>query len=70
MHLENENKKKENVENNSQGIRSSSEALTPSHLFFTGTHTSKEAISTKGAAGESQSKEKTKYKSFERCMQK
>lgn len=55
----NEDKKNENVENNSQGIRSSSEALTPSHLFFTGTHTSKEAICTRGARGESQTKEKT-----------
>ena len=55
----NEYKKKENVENISQDIRSSSEALTPSHLFFTGTHTSKEAICTKGARGDSQTKEKT-----------
>ena len=55
----NESKKKENVENNSQGLRSSSEALTPSHLFFTRTHTSKEAIQTEGAGGESQNKEKT-----------
>lgn len=55
----NEDKKKENVENNSQDLRSSSEALTPSHLFFTGTHTSKEAICTKGAAGEPETKEKT-----------
>lgn len=55
----NEYKKKENVENISQDIRSSSEALTPSNLFFTGTHTSKEAICTKGARGDSQTKEKT-----------
>ena len=55
----NEYKKKENVENISQDIRSSSEALTPSHLFFTGTHTSKEAICTKGARGDLQTKEKT-----------
>ena len=55
----NEYKKKENVENISQDIRSSSEALTPSHLFFTGTHTSKEAICTKGARDDSQTKEKT-----------
>jgi hypothetical protein len=40
-------------------IRSSSEALTPSHLFFTGTHTRKEAICTTGARGDSQTKEKT-----------
>jgi hypothetical protein len=55
----NEYKKKENVENISQDIRSSSEALTPSHLFFTGTHTSKEAIQTKGAGDDPQTKEKT-----------
>ncbi|MEC4048916.1 hypothetical protein OX284_005720 [Flavobacterium sp. SUN046] len=55
----NENKKKENVENISQDIRSSSEALTPSHLFFTGTHTSKEAMQTKGAGGDPETKEKT-----------
>ncbi|WP_309613719.1 hypothetical protein [Flavobacterium sp.] len=55
----NEYKKKENVENNSQDIRSSSKALTPSHLFFTGTHTSKEAIQTKGAGGEPQTNEQT-----------
>ncbi|MEO5775479.1 MAG: hypothetical protein ABIQ27_01160 [Flavobacterium sp.] len=55
----NEYKKNENVENISQDFRSSSEALTPSHLFFTGTHTSKEAICTRGARGESQTKEKT-----------
>ncbi|CAN1567231.1 hypothetical protein MCEGE10_02969 [Flavobacteriaceae bacterium] len=55
----NEYKKKENVENISQDIRSSSEALTPSNLFFTGTHTSKEANQTKGAGGEPQNKEKT-----------
>ena len=55
----NEYKKKENVENNSQDIRSSSEALTPSHLFFTGTHTSKEAICTKGAGREPETQEKT-----------
>ncbi len=55
----NEYKKKENVENISQDIRSSSEALTPSHLFFTGTHTSKEAMQTKGAGGDPETKEKT-----------
>ena len=55
----NEYKKKENVENISQDIRSSSEALTPSHLFFTGTHTSKEAIQTTGAGGEPETNEKT-----------
>jgi hypothetical protein len=55
----NEYKKKENVENNSQDIRSSSEALTPSNLFFTGTHTSKEAICTRGARGDTQTTEKT-----------
>ena len=55
----NEYKKKENVENNSQDISSSSEALTPSHLFFTGTHTSKEAMQTKGAGGDPETNEKT-----------
>lgn len=55
----NEYKKKENVENISQDIRSSSEALTPSHLFFTGTHTSKEAMQTEGAGGDPETKEKT-----------
>jgi len=55
----NEYKKKENVENISQDIRSSSEALTPSYLFFTGTHTSKEAMQTKGAGGDPETKEKT-----------
>lgn len=55
----NEYKKKENVENISQDIRSSSEALTPSHLFFTGTHTSKEASQTKGAGDEPETNEKT-----------
>ncbi len=55
----NEYKKKENVENISQDIRSSSKALTPSHLFFTGTHTSKEAMQTKGAGGDPETKEKT-----------
>lgn len=56
----NEDKKKENVENNSQDLRSSSEALTPSHLFFsTGTHTSKSIHQTMAAAGAPQTKEKT-----------
>jgi hypothetical protein len=44
----NEYQKNENVENISQGIRSSGEALTPSHLFFTGTPNSKEDISNQG----------------------
>ncbi len=48
--LLNEYQMKENVENISQDIRSSGDALTPSHLFFsTGTHASKEAISNQGA---------------------
>lgn len=56
----NEDKKKENVENNSQDLRSSSEALTPSHLsFFTGTPNSKPVHQTMGAAGEPEAKEKT-----------
>lgn len=55
----NEYKKKENVENISQDFRSSSEALTPSHLFFTGTHTSKEAICTWGAGREPETNEKS-----------
>jgi hypothetical protein len=46
----NECKMNENVENISQFQRSSGEALTPSHLFFsTGTPNSKEDISNKGA---------------------
>ncbi len=46
----NESKMNENVENISQFLRSSGEALTPSHLFFsTGTPNSKEDISNKGA---------------------
>lgn len=46
----NEYQKNENVENISQNLRSSGEALTPSHLFFsTRTHASKEAISNHGA---------------------
>lgn len=56
----NENKKKENVENNSQDIRSSSEALTPSHLLFsTRTHTSNQTVCTMGAGGRPQNREKT-----------
>jgi hypothetical protein len=39
--IKNEYKKKENVKNISLGFRSSSEALTPCNLFFTGTHASK-----------------------------
>ena len=51
--LLNEYKKNENVENISQDERSSSEALTPSHLFFsTGTPNSKEHISNQGAGAE------------------
>ena len=46
----NEYQIKENVENISQDIRSSGEALTPSHLFFsTGTHASKKENSNLGA---------------------
>lgn len=46
----NEYQKNENVENISQGIRSSSEALTPSHLFFsTRTHASKQENPNQGA---------------------
>ncbi|WP_395047997.1 hypothetical protein [Flavobacterium sp.] len=46
----NECKMNENVENISRFLRSSGEALTPSHLFFsTGTPNSKEDISNKGA---------------------
>lgn len=46
----NEYQKKENVENISQDIRSSGEALTPSHLFFsTGTHASKQGKENQGA---------------------
>ncbi len=46
----NEYQKNENVENISQGIRSSGEALTPSHLFFsTRTHASKQENSNQGA---------------------
>lgn len=44
--LINKIQKKENVCNNSQDIRSSSEALTPSYLFFTGTHASKQQKNT------------------------
>lgn len=44
----NEYQKNENVENISQFQRSSGEALTPSNLFFTGTHTSKKEISNQG----------------------
>jgi hypothetical protein len=46
----NEYQKNENVENISQSIRSSGEALTPSHLFFsTRTHASKQENSNQGA---------------------
>ena len=45
----NEYQMNENVENISQFQRSSGEALTPSYLFFTGTHTSKKEISNLGA---------------------
>ncbi len=56
----NENKKNENVENNSQDIRSSSEALTPSHLLFsTRTHTSNQTLCTMGAGGRPHITEKT-----------
>ncbi len=44
----NEYQKNENVENISQFQRSSGEALTPSNLFFTGTHASKKEISNQG----------------------
>ena len=50
----NEYQKNENVENISQGIRSSGKALTSSYLFFTGTPNSKEAISNQGAGGKIQ----------------
>ncbi|MGH2667155.1 hypothetical protein [Flavobacterium sp.] len=55
----NEYQKNENVENISQDIRSSGEALTPSHLFFTGTHTSKERISNQGAGAKTVKVENT-----------
>lgn len=48
--LLNETEIKQNVENNSVGIRSSSEALTPFNLLFTGTHASKVEKSTEAAA--------------------
>lgn len=45
----NEYKKNENVENISQGLRSSSKALTPFNSFFTGTHNGQSQICTSGA---------------------
>jgi hypothetical protein len=52
----NEYKKKENVKNISLGFRSSSEALTPFNLFFTGTHASKSESLHQGAGEKSVSK--------------
>lgn len=51
----NESKKKENVKNISLGFRSSSEALTPFHFSFTGTHASKLEILHQGAGEKSSS---------------
>lgn len=49
----NEYQKNENVENISQGIRSSGEALTPSYLFFsTRTHASKQENPNQGAGAQ------------------
>ena len=47
--IKNESKKKENVKNISLGFRSSSEALTPFHFSFTGTHASKSESLHQGA---------------------
>lgn len=54
--IKNESKKKENVKNISLGFRSSSEALTPFHFSFTGTHASKSESLHQGAGEKSVSK--------------
>ncbi len=64
----NENKKNENVDNNSQMIRSSSKALTGSDLFFTGTPNGNDSNCTMRAGRTEEIKEKTLSERLQRLI--